>query len=111
MGGYGFIKDYPAEKYYRDVKLCTIGEGNQRNSAIGDCPAAYSARQNRVDAPGPARGLHRKFYVAGRLRIGRSGWCGGGMCGALVAREFTAIENHEPDAEELPAAAIFSADG
>lgn len=26
-GGYGFIKDYPAEKYYRDVKLCTIGEG------------------------------------------------------------------------------------
>ena len=26
-GGYGFIKDYPAERYYRDVKLCTIGEG------------------------------------------------------------------------------------
>ena len=26
-GGYGFIKDYPAEKYYRDAKLCTIGEG------------------------------------------------------------------------------------
>ena len=27
FGGYGFIKDYPAEKYYRDVKVCTIGEG------------------------------------------------------------------------------------
>jgi alkylation response protein AidB-like acyl-CoA dehydrogenase len=27
FGGYGFIKDYPVEKYYRDVKLCTIGEG------------------------------------------------------------------------------------
>ncbi len=27
LGGYGFVKDYPAEKYYRDVKLCTIGEG------------------------------------------------------------------------------------
>ncbi|HJY88077.1 MAG TPA: acyl-CoA dehydrogenase [Candidatus Acidoferrales bacterium] len=27
FGGYGFIKDYPAEKYYRDVKLGTIGEG------------------------------------------------------------------------------------
>ncbi len=27
FGGYGFTKDYPAEKYYRDVKLCTIGEG------------------------------------------------------------------------------------
>ncbi len=26
-GGYGLIKDYPVEKYYRDVKLCTIGEG------------------------------------------------------------------------------------
>jgi len=26
-GGYGFIKDFPVEKYYRDVKLCTIGEG------------------------------------------------------------------------------------
>src|SRR5436190_4118647 len=26
-GGYCFIKDYPAEKFYRDVKLCTIGEG------------------------------------------------------------------------------------
>jgi hypothetical protein len=27
FGGYGFIKDYPVEKFYRDVKLCTIGEG------------------------------------------------------------------------------------
>lgn len=26
-GGYGFVKDYPAEKFYRDVKLLTIGEG------------------------------------------------------------------------------------
>ena len=26
-GGYGFTKDYPVEKFYRDVKLCTIGEG------------------------------------------------------------------------------------
>jgi alkylation response protein AidB-like acyl-CoA dehydrogenase len=27
FGGYGFVKEFPAEKYYRDVKLCTIGEG------------------------------------------------------------------------------------
>lgn len=27
FGGYGFVKDYPAERYYRDVKLTTIGEG------------------------------------------------------------------------------------
>jgi len=26
-GGYGYTKDYPAEKYFRDAKLCTIGEG------------------------------------------------------------------------------------
>ncbi|MBS1634414.1 MAG: acyl-CoA dehydrogenase family protein [Bacteroidetes bacterium] len=27
FGGYGYTKDFPAEKYYRDCKLCTIGEG------------------------------------------------------------------------------------
>ena len=27
FGGYGYTKDYPAEKFYRDSKLCTIGEG------------------------------------------------------------------------------------
>jgi alkylation response protein AidB-like acyl-CoA dehydrogenase len=27
LGGYGFSKDYPAEKFYRDSKLATIGEG------------------------------------------------------------------------------------
>jgi alkylation response protein AidB-like acyl-CoA dehydrogenase len=33
-GGYGFIKDYPAEKFYRDVKLCTIGEGTSEVQRI-----------------------------------------------------------------------------
>lgn len=27
LGGYGYVKDYPVEKFYRDIKLCTIGEG------------------------------------------------------------------------------------
>jgi alkylation response protein AidB-like acyl-CoA dehydrogenase len=27
FGGYGYTRDYPAEKFYRDAKLCTIGEG------------------------------------------------------------------------------------
>jgi len=27
FGGYGYTKDFPVEKYYRDSKLCTIGEG------------------------------------------------------------------------------------
>ncbi len=34
FGGYGFIKDYPVEKYYRDVKLCTIGEGTSEIQRI-----------------------------------------------------------------------------
>ena len=27
FGGYGYIKEFPAEKFFRDAKLCTIGEG------------------------------------------------------------------------------------
>jgi alkylation response protein AidB-like acyl-CoA dehydrogenase len=34
FGGYGFIKDYPVEKFYRDVKLCTIGEGTSEVQRI-----------------------------------------------------------------------------
>lgn len=34
FGGYGFVKDYPAEKYYRDAKLCTIGEGTSEIQRI-----------------------------------------------------------------------------
>ena len=33
-GGYGYVKDYPAEKYYRDAKLCTIGEGTSEIQRI-----------------------------------------------------------------------------
>ena len=33
-GGYGFIKDYPVEKFYRDVKLMTIGEGTSEIQRI-----------------------------------------------------------------------------
>jgi hypothetical protein len=33
-GGYGFIKDYPVEKLYRDVKLLTIGEGTSEIQRI-----------------------------------------------------------------------------
>ncbi|RMD50782.1 MAG: acyl-CoA dehydrogenase [Ignavibacteria bacterium] len=34
FGGYGFVKDYPVEKYYRDVKLLTIGEGTSEVQRI-----------------------------------------------------------------------------
>mgnify|MGYP001207529053 CR=1 FL=1 len=33
-GGYGFIKDFPVEKFYRDSKLCTIGEGTSEIQKI-----------------------------------------------------------------------------
>jgi len=33
-GGYGFVKDYPVEKFYRDVKLLTIGEGTSEIQRI-----------------------------------------------------------------------------
>src|ERR1051326_498741 len=34
FGGYGFIKEFPAEKYYRDVKLCTTGEGTSETQRL-----------------------------------------------------------------------------
>lgn len=34
LGGYGFVKDYPVEKFYRDVKLLTIGEGTSEVQRI-----------------------------------------------------------------------------
>ena len=33
-GGYGLIKDFAVEKFYRDVKLCTIGEGTSEIQRI-----------------------------------------------------------------------------
>ena len=46
-GGYGFVKDYPAEKFFRDVKLTTIGEGTSeiqrlviaRQLLLASCPS------------------------------------------------------------------------
>lgn len=34
LGGYGYTKDFPVEKYYRDAKLCTIGEGTSEIQKI-----------------------------------------------------------------------------
>lgn len=42
-GGYGFTKDFPAEKFFRDAKLCTIGEGT---SAIQKMVIAREIRKN-----------------------------------------------------------------
>jgi len=47
-GGYGFIKDYPVEKFYRDVKLCTIGEGTSEIQRLVIARQLLSARQESV---------------------------------------------------------------
>ena len=65
-GGYGFIKDYPAEKFYRDVKLCTIGEGTSEIQRLiiarQICPSNLDPhlRQKRADVG------HLCVYAAGR---------------------------------------------
>jgi len=94
-GGYGFIKDYPAEKYYRDVKLCTIGEGTseiQRWSLLG----SYWARQNRVMGLAWAERSTENNVAA--LRLGAAGWRG--RSAGAVAGDY-GIENHQAEAEEL----------
>src|SRR5207248_4733569 len=47
-GGYGFVKDYPAEKYFRDVKLTTIGEGTSEIQRL------VIARQLMTAPPSPS---------------------------------------------------------
>ena len=43
-GGYGFIKDFPVEKFYRDVKLCTIGEGTTEIQKLVIAKSLLSSR-------------------------------------------------------------------
>ena len=50
-GGYGYIKDYPVEKFYRDIKLCTIGEGTSEIQRV------VIARQLLADSPNFTRTL------------------------------------------------------
>ena len=67
-GGYGFIKDFPVEKFYRDVKLCTIGEGTTRDPEARDRAAAPLGRL--VTAAAPSAEVARR--CAGRAPIGRA---------------------------------------
>ncbi len=78
-GGYGFIKDYPVEKFYRDVKLCTIGEGTSEIQRL------VIARQ-----------LAEKCLLTA---CRRRRFCGGDM--RALARAATWIENRRPEAEPL----------
>src|SRR3954470_12578462 len=59
FGGYGFIKDYPAEKYYRDVKLCTIGEGTSEIQRMGIAREILKVHPSRGEtASARVFGLH-----------------------------------------------------
>ncbi len=51
-GGYGFIKDYRAEKYYRDAKICTIGEGTSEVQRLVIARELLSG-MSRDAVPGP----------------------------------------------------------
>ena len=46
-GGYGFLKDYPVEKFYRDVKLCTIGEGTSEIQRLVIARQLLNTEQHR----------------------------------------------------------------
>jgi alkylation response protein AidB-like acyl-CoA dehydrogenase len=46
-GGYGFLKDYPVEKFYRDVKLCTIGEGTSEIQRLVIARQILNTEQHR----------------------------------------------------------------
>ena len=77
-GGYGFVKDYPAEKYFRDVKLTTIGEGTseiqrlviarQLLASLSRVRSRSDARARRRAARDRARDLPGRGRDAGRRR-------------------------------------------
>ncbi len=48
-GGYGFTKDFGAEKYFRDAKLCTIGEGTSEIQRLVIAREILSTRRRRLE--------------------------------------------------------------
>ena len=70
LGGYGFIKDYPAEKYYRDVKLCTIGEGT---SEIQRLVIARQLLMRKSPARPEAAARGARYALAGAAAVGVPG--------------------------------------
>ena len=54
-GGYGFTKDFPVEKFYRDVKLCTIGEGTSEIQKLVIAKQLLSGGRMTAARPRPRR--------------------------------------------------------
>ena len=79
-GGYGFVKDYPAEKFFRDVKLTTIGEGT---SEIQRLVIARQLLSLRVSQPSTLA----ERVLAGDPRA--------------IARAISLIEDEDPAGAEL----------
>src|SRR5258706_6709851 len=68
FGGYGVIKEFPAEKYYRDVKLCTIGEGT---SEIQRMVIARQILMKKSPARPETRAAHTgRYALAGAAGAG-----------------------------------------
>ena len=116
-GGYGFVKDYPAEKYFRDVKLTTIGEGTSeiqrlviaRQLCRDERGRHLQRRQRR--ACRPARGCECSRCCVDRCRVTAT------LAARLlagdpraIARAISLIEDEDPSAADL-VGAIFSHTG
>jgi alkylation response protein AidB-like acyl-CoA dehydrogenase len=69
-GGYGFVKDYRAEKFYRDAKICTIGEGT---SEIQRLVIARQLLTREGGAPRQSGRTGDSAKTADRARTGESG--------------------------------------
>src|SRR4029078_5060242 len=82
FGGYGFIKDFPAEKYYRDVKLCTIGEGTSEIQRMVIARSILSEARETFNIADLSAAI-----VAGKYRA--------------LARAISLVERDDPETEPL----------
>ena len=66
LGGYGYLKDFPVERIYRDVRVCQIYEGTQRRPA-------HRHRARAVTAGWSCSFRHRELPLTRSLRSRPSG--------------------------------------
>ena len=92
-GGYGFVKDYPAEKFFRDVKLTHDRRGHERDPAARHRPPAAVARDDR-------RRVDRRWPSA----------CSAGDPRA-IARAISLIEDEDAGRRRRSSAPIFAHTG
>ena len=86
-GGYGFVKDYPAEKYFRDVKLLHHRRGHERDPAARHRPPAARRSDDRS-----ARRWRDRRALADRVRHGDT---------RALARAISLVEDESPAGADL----------